>query len=928
MKKIITLLFALSVLLASASVFASEKALTKADVAKEIGLLKSIGIVDDIPESTEGNEPVSRADFVWYASKILNVSDTEQKTRYFLDMPMDHWALNGVNIMAERNIISIPDDKLFRPNDKITENEAVKILISILGYGDYAQITGGYPGGYSEIASRLKFTYTGSNKDISLYQALVMIYDTLNSCVYEKKHLAMDYINYEESDKTLLAMNFDVYTAEGVVMQSGGVSLSGEPIKGKNSSETARIVKLDREEYTSDINLYDYLGTYITVYYLQKDKDDIPHIIYKECKKDADVIELNEEEFIKYEGGKLYYYNDNSKRKVISVPASAVIVKNGMLKNTNIENEIKLNKGIIRIVDNNNDNKADYVFINEYINVFTEVIDTESQKIYDAVIPGRSVDLNSEKKIVTIENSSGKNLDFSALKKGQLLTIYDSDTHARVIINSDSISAKIYENAEENDKLKIEVGKSEQDRTWYEVDEEYYREYIKANASNGYEADINLKPGAEITYWKDAFGRIAYITGPDDGNWSFCYLIKVGYDEDSEHTTLKVFMQTGKMEVVTVENKAVLDGTVVKSNSEILAGLNKVTRYGKTLTEGEDEVKGQIIRIKKNSSGNVAEIDTEYNDSDKEGRLSLKRSQDYDRWMFWFHANGFVQNGNSESGKQMFYNNRTVRFVVPKHTDLENATDEDFGIMTGYYTGQGGLFYVEGFKLDLEAGHESVIVNYQDHSTYETVGPYLVESVAESLNADGDIVLVADVYTAAGGDKIVIEAKEYDSFNFSKTVKQADGTVKEYTDRIGKGDFIEASVNNSGKIVSVTVYYDYSEEKDLKQSLGWKNGGAVQSEDTQLVSAYIKNINDGIAYLWYEGHLTEDDLTGSKKNAYNHAARIQTGAALVFDGKNIRKSTLSEELIAASSLGYEDAKPYFLTTRYTKITSAVLYKDN
>ena len=75
---------------------------------------------------------------------------------------------------------------------------------------------------------------------------------------------------------------------------------------------------------------------------------------------------------------------------------------------------------------------------------FTEKQKEDEEKIYDAVVSGRYISLDSDEKIVTVENSSGQTLDFSAIKKGQLLTVYDSETYTRVIINSDSVSAKIY----------------------------------------------------------------------------------------------------------------------------------------------------------------------------------------------------------------------------------------------------------------------------------------------------------------------------------------------------------------------------------------------------------------------------------------------------------------------------------------------------
>lgn len=78
-----------------------------------------------------------------------NAADT-----VFGDVDKSHWASGYINAAYNSKIINGNEDGTFRPEDKVTYQEAVKMLVSLLGYAPKADTLGGYPEGYLETARR------------------------------------------------------------------------------------------------------------------------------------------------------------------------------------------------------------------------------------------------------------------------------------------------------------------------------------------------------------------------------------------------------------------------------------------------------------------------------------------------------------------------------------------------------------------------------------------------------------------------------------------------------------------------------------------------------------------------------------------------------------------------------------------------------
>lgn len=970
-KRIISVWLTLSLVLSCLTILpmtASAADMKPSDVAVQAGLLKNIGLLSGTPEAIDGNKEISRADFVVLVGNIFGFESGVASKRYFEDVPMDHWAAVQINGLTEMGIISLPgEDKLFRTGDRITENEAVKILISVLGYGEYAKMSGGYPNGYSQVASLLDFTYKGSTKNITQYQAIIMMYDALNSCMYEKSASGNGYVNFEENeDETLLSKYFDIYAAEGVVTQSEGIALYGDAKTGKTFAETSKIVMIDDVEYSSDVNLYDYLGRRVRVYYLQENSDDTPHIVFREdYKKDDEVIEINFKDYDGYENGTFKYYDEKGRTQKETIPQSAVIINNGTIEKTNIqaafakyEDEAKQieKKGTIRLIDTEDDGKWDYVFINSAKNVFVASKNSSTYQIFDDIKVGSSITLDENKKIISIEDASGNIKTFDDIAKGQLLTVFDSDDYARVIINNAGIAATIIDIQQEDTEVSLRLGKKEADSEWYDLDENYFKEHI--------DGKVTLSKNTALTYYRDFYGDVAYLTITSAGDWQFGFMVRLFSNEDDDSSSMKIFMQDGTMKRFKIADKVTVDGSVKKTYQDIYNALNKITVQGKdnpnsdvnkyknpnaneqtsVMHENEHEVFGQVIRIKRNADDEITHIDSEFYNVGKEDEQTLQRSayrkvdssDGRDKGYHWlWKAHSYVISRYSggtvhDAGFSMFYNADTIRFRVPRYEDLETASDSQYSLGSSSNLDldeTNGNRDVEGFKVGFNSGYESVIVRYEGRGTLEESVPSLVGSVGYAVRDDGETVLQAEVYSVTGGQTTIIADNE-ESFS----VKNGQGNI---VNTVEKGDVITYTINAEGYVESVTIKSDYSKNNGYltKEEQGWMRGNAAQQDDQRTVCAYVKRYLDGIVYLRYPGaysnsEFNADEMTGQALYSYDYAAPILgTPTAWVFDGRSVTKANLTEKLESAEMLGFENSRPCILNMNISRVNGGIFYEN-
>lgn len=125
--------------------------------AEAVNVLADNGILNgDENGNFNPNNTVTRAEFSAIICRLLGVEEdakvlTQSK---FSDVSSSHWAKGYIAKAAELGIVNGNEDGTFKPEDKVTFEQAVKMLICAIGFEENAKEAGSYPDGYIKIAEK------------------------------------------------------------------------------------------------------------------------------------------------------------------------------------------------------------------------------------------------------------------------------------------------------------------------------------------------------------------------------------------------------------------------------------------------------------------------------------------------------------------------------------------------------------------------------------------------------------------------------------------------------------------------------------------------------------------------------------------------------------------------------------------------------
>ncbi len=150
MKKIISILLSVVLVLASACMVSATY--TKETAAEE---LEKYGIVDrNALGQLTVDGPVTRAGMIKMIIIMLGLEPAEDSSG-FTDVPYGHWACGYIAQARNSGIIDGMGDGTFAPDEYVTYEQAMKMVICALGWGESAKRQGRYPIGYAITATYL-----------------------------------------------------------------------------------------------------------------------------------------------------------------------------------------------------------------------------------------------------------------------------------------------------------------------------------------------------------------------------------------------------------------------------------------------------------------------------------------------------------------------------------------------------------------------------------------------------------------------------------------------------------------------------------------------------------------------------------------------------------------------------------------------------
>ena len=125
-----------------------------AEPEPNMNLMISLGVFPT--DFTDGQAYATRADFITAAVKLFGYAEVAKNCsqQRFDDVAPQNGAYCDINFAAQQGYISGTSERTFSPDMPVTDVQAVKVLLSMLGYDILARQKGGYPSGYILVANQ------------------------------------------------------------------------------------------------------------------------------------------------------------------------------------------------------------------------------------------------------------------------------------------------------------------------------------------------------------------------------------------------------------------------------------------------------------------------------------------------------------------------------------------------------------------------------------------------------------------------------------------------------------------------------------------------------------------------------------------------------------------------------------------------------
>lgn len=757
------------------AVFAANYEKTNAQTAMKV--LSAVGVLDEKLQSDTdyAKKTITRGEFV---SMVFSAKYNKTMASYgapvFIDVTRETAYAAEINTAFSLGIISGDGGNMFRPDEPITMNELVKILVNLAGYSVKANEKSGYPDGYYAVAVELGITdgiTVGGTDTVTVSDASLMVYRTINTPRMEVDSSG----TYSVGDATLMEDSLHIYSRRGVVTAFNNMSLAD----GDNPKEGT--IKIDGIEYElPDTNFKTYVGHTVDFWY-SVDSDDVCVIKYIEEADgntaslfiDREELEINDSGF---SAKQIVYSNEDGKRKIIKIDTERVLV-NGLSKLTEKSDFdfTGYDGGYVNAVRNTK-GEYDFIEIVKYNNKIVLSIDKDNEIIYfkdGSKLMLNPNDYENPNVLVNVTDKYYNSKNINDFHINSVVSIYESSTgnYVGAFISDDVLSGSA--EAVDYGKGKIKIG-----GTWYKT-----------------AGDIVCSPGNNYSFYMDFRYYIADADLAAQGD-TFAYLINLSYEQGTEQAFVRVFNPAGnKVEVLQLNDK--FKAGTSSGKSSFKAAESDIIRL-KSLLSATADASGngisQLVQIKKNSDGKVSLITYA-------GKSENDFSLDYSASSIYSSSTGYIDGRFSTDSAD------TVIIRVPS-----NRTQYD-----KYSTASmpNRCYCTEAYLYDIDKDNNvpAVIVVNTDAVTYtnDTI-------IWSSLG------VVADKSETFTGDKVQTAVNIYIGGALRTFFYDEDESIKDPNgndikiDSLVKGDVFQIVLDNNEIAVAKPVY-----QSPLRTDFGFVN---------------------------------------------------------------------------------------------------------
>ncbi len=770
------------------------------DAAK---LLSALEIMVGDGNSFNGENNINRAEYtkimVVAAGHASIVSGYKAKG-VFTDVPVNEWYAPYVEFGKDMGAINGMGDGTFAPTENVTGEQAVKMMVSTIGYGLRAEENGGYPAGYMAVAQDIGALKGLTNIDFTAPmtrgQAAILCANILDIDVM-KKVSSGDVEKWEaKAGVTLLTDKFNTYKLEGLVSANSATSLwEVGSLKDGEVEITAKGTKYKLLVGETDIDKQ--LGASVKAYYTYDDETEESTVIaYSISSKNNNVVEVDlaDIELDTSTNRVIQYWanEDDNKTEEIEIEAMPAILYNGAITASTDDLKTMLTKaegmpGKAVFMDTDATKGAETVMLTVYETYVIEYLDAEDYEILDEIgeykngANGASksikIDVDNKNVTATFVDVNGKELSFDSLQEGDVLSVAASNTGTatkvfEVIVSDEKVTGVVEEfGVDANGKILVCL---DNDKEYLFADS--FEAYANATGGHG----LRLAQGVEL--YLDAFGRIAKYevasSGEADGEYGFI-LDYVQSQSTTGSIEMKVFTASGEFVTLPLASKVEIDGTKCSTDTTILDTLNASIIAANAIygsggySKDSNSVMAMVspMLYKLDAAGAIKYIDTPYKGANEDDYVLGKIKSG--------SAGPKSMNYNSQYkgfDSTLLLNSSAVIFAVPSNSALLEDDKQmrvfkssEFQTQTNYMlqlfnTDRESRTYTYGVYVTGDAGGSDTYKTGADESAQRQRPYFIVTKVAKTLVEDeyGDEIVTLKIYgNEEGSSKTLTVDPEY-----------------------------------------------------------------------------------------------------------------------------------------------------------------------
>lgn len=531
MRKILGMLITLSLLLGMIPMQSHAASGMYLDEVTALGIIKAEDSGFDM------EQPVPRDMFAAFMVRLYNMEDMTKMIDgqgFFQDVGADAQYAKYIAVAREYGFMLGTAETTFSPEQNIRFTDAVKTIITMMGYQQMAETQGGYPEGYLNAAMQMQLLKGVQTQDPMLGSDVVrLIYNALDVALPVIGNGIYDMGEQTPTLRKKLQYQEEVYKRKGIVTANSDVwTIASRPMMLDAQ------IEIDGELYNLDsaldaVKIAGYLGMEVNFYAKEIANEDYLTIVSISPSNKNNTLRIAADDIEKVSDNQIWYEQDGQqKNKKAVLSEKMLVVKNGRLLSAYNSDTFAVRNGYMDLVDNDNDGKYDYVFLYAFTDVVLERV-TESTVYFRQGFnfdnkQSLTFDLENTEKKYRLTDAEGNSRTLADLAAGQVLSIGVSEDGEYYDIRMSEKTAEGRVTGKTEEEYKI-------DSTYYDVSADFQAD-IDANGSdrmvgNDVKAYLNIHGkivDMELVSSYTNYGYIAETRFSDDNDGIILKLIAAG----------------------------------------------------------------------------------------------------------------------------------------------------------------------------------------------------------------------------------------------------------------------------------------------------------------------------------------------------------------------------------------------------------------